>query len=90
MKVSGLLALVVALMSYIVWQKKQAEARVRLRELDEGRRCIACDGTQMETSGGAARCLRCGHQVSLEALQAAKISESEIAAVTRPPEDRRW
>ncbi len=86
----GLFALIVAAVSYVVWQKRQAEAKVRLRELDEGRRCIACDGTEMEQQGGVARCQRCGHKVSLAVLQAATISASEIASVTKPPEERRW
>jgi hypothetical protein len=90
MKISGLLALVIGVVSYFVWQKKQAEAQVRLRQIDEGERCIACDGTQMTREGAVARCLRCGHKVSLEALQAAKVSASEIADVTKPEENRRW
>ncbi len=90
MKISGLLALVVAVASYILWHKRQAQARVRLRQLDEGERCIACDGTAMEQQDGLARCQRCGHKVSLAVLQAATVSASEIASVTKPPEDRRW
>lgn len=87
---SALLALFVAAVSYFVWQKRQSEARTRLREIDEGKRCVACDGTDLEQSGGVARCQRCGHKVSLALLQGAAVSASEIASVTRPPEDRRW
>jgi hypothetical protein len=90
MRIAYLIALVVgAVYSYFHWQKKQADAKVRLRQLDEGERCIACDGTEMAREGAVARCLRCGHKVSLEALQAAKISASEIADVTKPDENRR-
>jgi hypothetical protein len=88
MKIKAILALIVAAISYVVWMRRQAQARVRLREIDEGRRCIACDGTDLQQIGGVARCLRCGHQVSLAVLQAASVSASEIANVTKPPEDR--
>jgi hypothetical protein len=85
-KISG--ALIAALIAYVVWQVRQTRARNRLREIDEGRRCIACDGTSLAQEGGVARCLRCGHKVSLAVLQAAVVSADEIADVTKPPEDR--
>jgi hypothetical protein len=85
---SGLLALIAAVISYVVWQRRQAQAAVRLREIDEGKRCIACNGTELHQSGGVAMCARCGHKVSLAVLQAASVSTSEIANVTKPPENR--
>ena len=90
MKISGLLALIAAAISYVVWQKRQAQARTRLREFDEGKRCIACNGTELEQRGEWARCLLCGHTVSLAALKAATVTASEIADVSKPPEHRRW
>jgi hypothetical protein len=77
-----------ALIVYVVWQVRQAKARGRLREIDEGKRCIACDRTNLAVDNGQARCLACGHTVMLEALQATKLSASEIADVTRPDESR--
>lgn len=84
----GSAALLTAAIAYLVWQLRQRRARVRLQEIDEGRRCIACDGTSLQQAEGVARCNRCGHQVSLAVLQAAVVSESGIAAVTKPPENR--
>ena len=80
----GLLVLVA---SFVLWQKRQAEARRVLREVDEGRRCIACSRANVERSGNVVRCLSCGYQASLVALQNAKVSEKEIAEITRPPSD---
>jgi hypothetical protein len=82
------LALFVLIGAYVAWWLRQRRARQRLREIDEGRRCVACDGTQLAADGSFARCLRCGHVASLSALRAAKVSESEIADVTKP-DDRR-
>jgi hypothetical protein len=42
----------------------------------------------LEKRDGHARCLRCGHVVALAALQAAAVSEHEVANITRP-DDRR-
>jgi hypothetical protein len=78
-----------ALILYIAWQRKQHVAKKRLRDIDEGRRCIACDRTSLEVANGHARCLACGHVVLLASLQAAVISESEIAAVTKPDDRSR-
>jgi DNA-directed RNA polymerase subunit RPC12/RpoP len=90
MKISGLFFLISAAISYVVWQRRKAEAQVRLRELDEGKRCISCDGTNLTQEAGVVQCLRCGHKISLEVLRSATVSASEIADVTKPPEDRRW
>jgi hypothetical protein len=79
---------IAAIIWYVTWQVRQGRARARLREIDEGRRCIACDGTALDHAGGVVRCQRCGHTASLAALQATVVSESEIANVTRPPENR--
>jgi hypothetical protein len=73
---------------WIYWQVRQRKAAARLAELDEGRRCVSCDGTDLAREGDVARCLRCGQTVSLASLRAAVVNASEIAAVTKPPEDR--
>jgi uncharacterized paraquat-inducible protein A len=79
-------ALVVAIVSFVMWQVRQSQARARLREIDEGKRCVACDGTNLMRANDHARCLRCGHTVSLASLRAAVVSSGEIANVTRPPD----
>ncbi len=84
----GILALIGAVASYIVWQKRQIQGRTRLREIDEGRRCIACDGTDLARENGMAQCRRCGHKVSLAVLQASVVSAKDLADVTKPPENR--
>jgi hypothetical protein len=78
-----------ALILYLAWQRRQSVAKRRLRELDEGRRCIACDRTDLEVADGRARCLACGHAVILANLQATVISAQEIAAVTKPDDRQR-
>jgi hypothetical protein len=75
---------VAAIILYIAWQRRQSVAKNRLREIDEGRRCIACDRTELEVANGRARCLACGHAVLLSVLQAAVVSDQEIADVTKP------
>lgn len=82
-KLSG--ALLVAIISFIVWQVRQSKARTRLREIDEGKRCVSCDGTNLARANEHARCLRCGHTVSLASLRAAVVTSSDIANVTKPP-----
>ena len=80
---------IAAVLSFVVWQLRQARARTRLRELDEGKRCVACDGTALEPkAAGIVRCLRCGYEASLVKLQAAVVSAEEIADVTKPPRER--
>jgi hypothetical protein len=73
---------------FLVWQRRQVVARGRLREIDEGRRCIACDRTSMQLEGDRARCLSCGYTAHLSKLQATVISAREIADVTKPPQQR--
>jgi hypothetical protein len=76
--------LIGALILYVVWQRRQSVGKNRLREIDEGRRCIACDRTDLEIASGHARCRSCGHVVLLANLQAAVVSDKEIADVTKP------
>lgn len=84
-----LVSLIATVISYAVWTLRKAKARGRLQEIDEGRRCIACDGTDLQRNEGVARCLRCGHVVSLASLRAAVVRPDEIANVTRPDDRTR-
>jgi hypothetical protein len=79
--------LLASAVSYAVWQARRASARRRLKDIDDGRMCIACGGTSLEHEAGTARCTRCGHVVLLAALRAARVDEHEIKNITRP--DRR-
>jgi ribosomal protein L37AE/L43A len=74
---------------FIIWQLRQARAKKRLQELDEGKRCVSCDGTELQPeAAGVVRCLRCGYEASLDKLRAAVVSADEIADVTKPPQER--
>jgi hypothetical protein len=81
-------AFVAAIITFVVWQVRQSRAKRRLQEIDEGKRCIACNGTSLAVEGDTARCLLCGHKVSLETMRNAVVSAGEIANVTQPPEQR--
>ena len=75
--------------AYGTWFYKRIVAKKRLREIDEGKRCVACDAVQMSVEGRMARCLRCGHVADIAAYQAAFVGSDEIANITRP-DDRRY
>jgi len=67
---------------------RQRASKKRLRELDEGRRCIACDRTQMSVHEGRARCLTCGHTVSLAELRNVRVTTAEMAHINQPVDPR--
>jgi ribosomal protein L37AE/L43A len=79
--VAGLFA---AAVFYGTWYARQASAKRRLREIDAGTRCIACDRTDLTRTDGFARCNACGHKVALASLQAVVLSSAEIAQMTKP------
>ena len=85
-----ILFVVIGIASFVIVQVRKAGARRRLAELDDGRRCVACDSTTMEVIGGNARCLRCGHTASLAGLRSAQVSDNEINAMVEPDNRRRW
>lgn len=80
----ALLALAAAIMTAM----KRAAARRHLAEIDAGRRCIACEGTEVTVEGDVVRCAACGHRASLRALGSVRLSAQEIDDMTRP-DDRR-
>jgi hypothetical protein len=82
------LFVIIGIVSSVVVYMRRAEAKRRLEELDSGKRCVACDGTDVETFRGNARCRRCGHVTSLAGLRAAQVSDQEIANITKL-DDRR-
>jgi hypothetical protein len=82
-------ALIAGVSAIVVYMRK-AEAKRRLVELDEGRRCVACNGTDMETFRGNARCLRCGHVSSLAGLRSAQVTDAEIEKMAAPDDRNRF
>ncbi len=81
--------LVVTVAGSAIWWFKRREARLRLDEIDAGLRCIGCDGRDMERREDHVRCANCGHVSALATLRAAKVSEAEIALLTKPDDPRR-
>jgi hypothetical protein len=56
----------------LVWEALRRQARRRLHDVETGARCVACDGTDLERAGEAARCLRCGYVASLARIAAVR------------------
>jgi hypothetical protein len=79
--VGGVVGLIIAA---IVWQLRQSAMKRRLRELDDGRRCIACHSTNMQVHGDRAQCGACFHVSDLAAIRAAVVSDEQIRDITRP------
>jgi hypothetical protein len=82
------LALIASVAWFSLWYVRKARGRERMREIDEGKRCVACDGTSLDTHRGMARCQRCGHTVSLANFRNAQVSERELDNVTKPNDSR--
>ena len=78
------IATISGLMVYGVWFWKRVNARRRLEDFDAGRRCLSCEGTEVEVREGRVHCRACGHVASLAELNRVKLSSREIADMTRP------
>jgi ribosomal protein L37AE/L43A len=83
------LAVIAAVVWFGVWSVRKSRGRQRMLEIDEGKRCVACDGTSLDARRGIARCLRCGHTVSLVTYREAQVSDRELGSVTKPDDNRR-
>ena len=79
--VGGLVALIII---SLVWVARQGSMKKRLREFDNGTRCIVCHKTNMTIAGGNARCGDCLHVSDLAAMQAAVVTDDQIRDATRP------
>lgn len=79
----GLGYLVVALISFAAWQWRKYEARKRLREMDEGKRCVNCEKTETKVENGVVTCLLCNHSEVLANVQAVQLTAAEIDAMTQ-------
>lgn len=80
-------SVIVAVVFGVVWSRRRALARKRVEEIDQGRRCIACDAMDTATAGDSARCQRCGHRWSIGAFRGARVSAEEIATLTKPKQE---
>jgi|LNFM01.1.fsa_nt_gb hypothetical protein len=84
--ISGLAKLAAKLAVFVLafagWQWRKYDARRRLREIDEGKRCVSCEKTETEVRDGVVRCLLCNHSERLANIQAVQLSEGEIDAMT--------
>jgi len=78
-------ALVMATIGAIVWRVRIASAKRRLREIEQGVRCLSCEKTEMERRGFDVYCLLCGYKTSLATLSSSSVSAEEIIALTKPP-----
>lgn len=80
----GLLALVAMAITAVVWQVRRERARRRLHEVESGARCVACDGTDLERAGDAARCKRCGYVASLTRIAAVRVNANDVDKLVKP------
>jgi hypothetical protein len=78
----GLAYLIIALFSFAAWQWRKYEARKRLREMDEGKRCINCEKTETRVEHGIVTCLFCHHSEVLANMQMVQLTAEEIDAMT--------
>lgn len=67
------------------WQLRKRAARKRLREMDEGTRCVGCEKTETEVRDGVVHCLLCNHSEVLANVQSVQLSDKELDAATHRP-----
>ena len=77
-----IILLFIVIAASITWYVRRVLARKRLRQIDEGQRCIACGATDVTVTGDEIRCLRCGVTASLSALTNTSVTEEEIRNLT--------
>lgn len=78
-----LLALLLAsVIGGIAWWWRRQRVRNRLKEIDDGRRCIGCGSKNMTVTEHSARCNDCMYTADLAVMRAAKVSEQDIANLT--------
>jgi hypothetical protein len=62
----------------IVRFRQRHRARVRLKQIDAGKRCMSCDSMHMETRDGQARCLDCGYAIDLAKVRAVAVTDAAV------------
>jgi hypothetical protein len=80
--------IVFAVLMFLAWQWRKHEARKRLREMDEGRRCVACERTETSVVDGVVHCALCNHREVLAYVRAVQLTERELNDMTSRPSDR--
>ncbi len=79
----GLIYLLSALIGFAAWQWRKHDARKRLREMDEGKRCVNCEKCETQVRDGVVQCLLCGHSELLANVRAVQLTEGEIDTMTQ-------
>ena len=74
---------------YAMWKYSTAQAKRRLAEVDSGKRCVGCSGSDVRVSGDEVRCAECGYATTLTRLRAEKIDDAELSNLMRPDDTRR-
>ncbi len=54
-----------------------------MSEIDAGRRCLGCDGIDMEVAFDKATCRTCGYATSIAQLVRSKVQHHEIESLTK-------
>ncbi|UJR82856.1 hypothetical protein [Sandaracinus amylolyticus] len=67
-----------------LWAHRTAQAKRRLAEVDAGKRCVGCGGTDVRVNGDEVRCADCLYTTTLSRLRAEKIDASELSRLMRP------
>ena len=62
--------------------RRAARGRQLIDDVENGRRCLACEGSDVTLREGNVHCGACGHLASLASLRASRVSDEAIAAVT--------
>ena len=82
----GVITGVVTALTYAGLGRRRRQMRERLRAIEGGRRCVACNGEKVEFLGATqVHCLDCGATIELEELQGPVISDNEMAKLITPP-----
>jgi hypothetical protein len=77
--------LLIAVAFFLAWQWRKFEARKRLREFDDGARCVSCERTETSVVDGIVHCAACNHREVLAHVRAVQLTDKEISDMTYRP-----
>ncbi len=72
-----------ALIGFVWWQIRKVQARKRLAELDEGRRCLSCNSHDVVRGETSSKCNECGFVTEFARLAKTKVSDQDVSDWTR-------
>ena len=72
------------LVASILVHLRRQKVKRRLAEIDNGKRCFACEGTDVVRYGDRVTCQTCGHVSSLSQLARIRPSQKELDDMIRP------